>query len=228
MKSFIVAIALWSAVLSLNGQTETQRVSTIKLETLTNIFLTVEAFRSQEIRGVMDARMDPEKLSRALQSNESKPEAEDHDGNWGQASEGFRLSLRFHKAEYGQDEVILAEVLLRNISKSELIYFWDGTDWFLPFTIIDGQNRKLENVRPAEPNPLGAKPRPVYPRTQRRFTIRLDSHFDFKASGTYSVTVKTRVPRFEGPRESEITSGTAHIKILSAAPGRPTNGPPSK
>jgi len=140
-------------------------------------------------------------------------------------SEGFRLSLRFDKAQYFPGEPMTARVLLRNISDRELLYSWDGTDWSFPFTVLDDRYNRRPDLKPTEPNGLGRIRCPTYSKTQRQFLIRLDPHYSLTGPGGYSITVRTHVPRLDGFGLSEIASGTAHIRVLLPRSVPQTNSP---
>ena len=223
MKIMILATALLSFVCA--AYTQPQSLSDMGLEKLTNIFLTIDDFQDLAIRGVMDARIEPEKLAKALHSDESKPEAQDPGGHWGPIVEGFRLSLRFEKTEYAKGEQILATILLRNVVQTNLYYRGWLSQWEFPFSVIDPLNNLMPDVDPQEPPGMGAKRRLVYPRTQKRFTFRLDDHFNFETPGEYSVSVKGRVLKLAGEGLANIESATARFKLVPARVESGTNAP---
>jgi len=215
MKTFLYVAFIWTPWL-LMGQAVPSNSAAVNLESLTNVFLTVDDFEEQRITGLKQAHINAKALAEALRSTESKAESEDPLGNWGAPSDGLRLSLRFDKAQYAPNEPITARILLRNVSRQELLYSWDGTDWSFPFTVIDSHNNKLQDIKPAEPNGLGRIRCPVYPSTQRRFVIRFDPHFKLDQPGDYFITVMTRVSGLNGSGVSELASAAAHIRIVAA------------
>lgn len=189
----------------------------IHFDNLTNTFLNVEDF-DFATKQMSSAYIDKRKLDKAKESPESKPENQYPEGNWGPPSEGFRISLHFPKAEYTNGEPIEAVVLVRNISRQTIPYFFVGPEWSLYFSARDAQNHVFEDLRPSEPWGLGDKELPVYPSTQRRLLLRLDGHFKFTLPGDYAITVRAKVPNLHGYGESDATSGTATLKIVSAHP----------
>lgn len=189
----------------------------VPLSTLTNLFLSVEDFNFAA-NGMTVAYIDKKKLEQAWQSDESRPENQDPKGNWGTPSEGFRLSLRFAKPEYIYGKPIEAIVLARNVSQQNLNYVTYGSDWDLHFLVRDSKNRLLQDLHPTDYYGTGGKELVVFPRTQRRFTVNLSRHFNFDSPGDYNVTVQARVPKLVKGGLSDVTSGTATLKI-------PTSGP---
>lgn len=189
----------------------------VPLNTLTNLFLNVEDFNFAA-NGMTVAYMDKKKLEQAKKSDQSKPENQDPNGNWGTASEGFRLSLRFVKPEYTNGEPIEAIVLARNASQQTLNYVTGSSDWDLHFLAYDSKNRPLQDLHPTDFYGTGSKDLVVFPGTQRRFIVKLNRHFNFEPPGDYTVTVQARVPKLVGGGLSDVASGTATLKILTSGP----------
>ena len=123
-------------------------------------------------------------------------------------------------------EQIAVTILLRNVNETNLQYFGWFSPWEFPFNVIGPDNKNVPEIRPVETPWLGPKTLPVYPRTQKRFGIRIDDRFDFAIPGEYSVSVKTRVLKLEGGGLSEIQSERAHFKLITAKPETDTNSPP--
>ena len=214
----VVMFAL--GIASARGQTASGGLTRIDLKSLTNVFLTVDDFEFAA-KGMEQASIDRSKLALALSSNETRPEEGDPEGNWGDAKEGLRLSLRFEKPDYVAGEWILATILIRNVSHQELEYTRLGTDWDFPLTVYGPDNRKLEDIRPDEPGTMGHIGFVIYPGTQKRIRLRLDPHFKFDSPGEYSISVRTRVNKIQGQGTSEISSGMARIKIVPRPAGAP-------
>jgi hypothetical protein len=197
------------------GQVEYRTGHLVSFRNATNeVFLTINDFSFEALAKIRQGLVDSNSLTKALDSEESKPERKDPQGNWGPIAEGFRLSLRFASGEYKKSLPIVATILVRNVSLRDLEFDRLMTDWDFQFAVHDSQGRSIPEAHPTEPGFLGHKTFPVYPRTQRLYEIRLDSHFDFDP-GDYSISVRTHVPKLEGLGTSEIVSETARFKIVA-------------
>src|SRR5437588_386756 len=64
-----------------------------------------------------------EELKAAEGAKEARPADQDMEGNWGRATEGFRLSVRLSKSVFTNGEPVVATVFLRNVTDGPLIYF---------------------------------------------------------------------------------------------------------
>jgi hypothetical protein len=198
------------------GQTPDGQDCLIELGQMTNdVFLTVEDFKYSG-HGLKQAQIGTNRLAEALRSCESKPEDKDPAGHWGDLTEGFRLSLRLDKAAYTEGEPIVATILARNVSEHELEYpVIQGVDWDFRFLVSDEQNQSVQENRQSEPSgTTGTKSLVVYPRTQRRFVIRLEGRLPLTKPGVYAILAKTKVPKLHKQGLVEISSGTAQIRIL--------------
>ena len=106
--------------------------------TETNLFITFTA--SEFSRDVT-----PQKLEAARHANESRPAAQDPEGNWGELSEGFLLSVRFQRHTFKVGEPIMATVLIRNPGARTAFYrdfFGMGEDSTVcQFVVLDGKGR---------------------------------------------------------------------------------------
>jgi hypothetical protein len=62
--------------------------------------------------------LNPTKIEAAKKSRESLPAEDFHEGNWGNITDGLRLSLRLVKDTYTNGEPITAILLFRNVTNS--------------------------------------------------------------------------------------------------------------
>jgi hypothetical protein len=210
----------------IDGRFQGRTAALVNFRSATNeVCLTINDFSFEALAKIRQGLVDSNSLAKAIDSGESKPEGKDQQGNWGSVSEGFRLSLRFTTTESKRGQPITATVLVRNVSQQDLEFDRLMTDWDFQFRVSDNFGHLLKDVNPAEPGFLGHKTFPLYPRTQRKYIIRLDPHFVFE-KGEYSISVKTRVPKLEGLGTSEIASDTASVKIIPAEAETHSNTPP--
>jgi hypothetical protein len=214
------------AVLSSVGQASTPAM--IEPAALTNAYLTINDFEEDALV-LGKARIEPNRLTAALRSNQSKPAEEDLEGNWGRPSAGLLLSVRFEKIEFRSRESISATILLRNVSDQDKVFDATQPDWDFRFAIRNEDGNLLQD---REPTPRGDAQRfispralPIYVRTQRRFIVPLSSHFILEAAGKYSISVMARVRQPNGSEPLEVVSATAHIQVTPAEPGTQTNPP---
>ena len=64
-----------------------------------------------------------EQIEQAKRAKDSRPTEDDPEGNWGQISEGFQLSIRFSKDTFTNGEPVIASILLRNVSDRPITYY---------------------------------------------------------------------------------------------------------
>lgn len=62
-------------------------------------------------------------IEQAKQAKDARPAEDDPEGNWGQISEGFQLSIRLSKNTFTNGEPVSASILLRNVSDKPLTYY---------------------------------------------------------------------------------------------------------
>jgi hypothetical protein len=190
----------------------------VNLYQLTNsVFLTADDFEYTPTH-LTNAHITKAKLDRMLHSELSKPEATDTNGNWGKQVQGFRLSLRFDQSTIHDHEQLSATLLLRNVTNRELEYARTWTDWDFQFKAYSPSGKPLQDLCPVEPGKTGLVSLPVYPHTQRRFTVQLDNHFDLSTPGEYKFQATLKVPRLEGYRVVPIDSGVATLSIAPPTP----------
>jgi hypothetical protein len=109
-------------------------------------------------------------IEAARRSRESHPASEDPEGHWGQATNGFQLSLRL-KEVYTNGEPVVATMLVRNVSNMRLQYLF-------PARVVaakDGSRLKRKDdigvmiVRASTA---------LYPQTQARYQENLSQVYD--------------------------------------------------
>jgi len=167
--------------------------------------------------------VDPRKLALAQASPYSRPEANDRDGNWGPAEQGFRISLRFERPQFHTGEVIRAIVLVRNVSTQVLGYFI-GEEYPQEFVVRNSRNTEIppNNRKPPTlpPLPLGAKRLPlrwpcvISPGMQTQQFIEFEKIFELEANDTYTIFVEKTMENRDGKGKLVIRSGAASIKIV--------------
>jgi hypothetical protein len=153
---------------------------------------------------------------------ECLPADSDPRGNWGFATEGFQLSIRFPQAEVRLGQPVTATLLLRNTTESELGYLaflGTGTDWPLgELAASDAQYRAVPRTRnPQDKRSLDGSGRwfTLPARTQRKYTVRVDGVFQLARTGDYTVWAMARVPTLDGTGHAEVQSGNALIRIAA-------------
>ena len=159
-------------------------------------------------------------ISTALSSPQCRPAEYDAEGHWGPIVGGWQLSLRFPRTNFTLGEPIVATVLVRNVTTTEMD--------FLPLTGSGGDfpvtwSRREDNVGSrgefTEPQGLiSSLARHVRPKTQRQSLLKLDRLIPTNAPGTLAVSVRTRtyVPKRKG--FIEFGSATATIRLASSLP----------
>src|SRR5438876_187923 len=67
--------------------------------------------------------IDIKTIERAEHEKESQPAYQDSEDNWGIATNGFQLSLRFEKSVFTNSEPVVAITFIRNVTNVEETYF---------------------------------------------------------------------------------------------------------
>ena len=154
------------------------------------------------------------------QSRESLLAKDFLEGNWGQPSEGFQLSLRFDKQIYKEGEPITAIVLARNVTNYEIGFVElvrTGGNGPVGFVITNANAQRLvsEWEKPLGPGHIFNAGHMVMiePKTQWKFLERLDKIYQL-TRGSYSVQAAIKIPTTNPPGGFvEIRSGEVPIKI---------------
>ncbi len=169
----------------------------------------------------------PERVAKARIAKDARRAAEDPEGNWGQACQGFQMGLRFEKTSFEAGERILATLVMRNVSDGERLCFW-STDrpQHLEVTVIDSQNRSIPRKDLIQTDHV-QKPRTFQERlrtlAQRQRGLILDSGFQRKETrdliemfdlrpGSYTVSAKRSFCSRKGT--DYVQAATAAIRIL--------------
>jgi hypothetical protein len=121
-------------------------------------------------------------IKEAEKAVECQPSDQDVKGNWGEATNGFQLSLRFEKTEFTNGEPISAAMLMRNISGVEETYF-------RPIKIViikDGNTLKRKDSNGLiEINAPLIKT--LFPQTQDKYILNICKIYDLSEPGKYAV-----------------------------------------
>ncbi len=206
----------------------------INLSATTNVvFITDERLTHYE----ETIQFTPAQMEHARGSKESRPSEADPEGNWGEVTEGFQLSIRLEKEVFTNGEPVNATVILRNVSgrplKYEVMY---GADDGIKLNLLKGESRVavtnnptgtnfLDRLRTIRSGSMGIYTSP--PGTQRKFTKRIDQGFDLTSTGGYVVTAKRTVPSTNAAAFKNAVSGSARFRIADPVSGGDTNTPSS-
>jgi hypothetical protein len=110
-------------------------------------------------------------LETARRSKESRPASEDPEGHWGQATNGFQLSLRFEKEVYTNGEPVAATMLVRNVGTVRQQYAF-------PARVAAAQNgrrlKRKDDIGVTIFGPFSS----LHPQTQRRYQEDLKQVYD--------------------------------------------------
>lgn len=125
------------------------------------------------------------KIEEGKRLRECRPAEEDPDGHWGQATNGFQLSLRFGKMTFTNGEPIVATMLIRNVAQKPLNYLRpayiiaskDGT-------VLKGKNET--GLIEITALPMAT----LFPQTQCRYLENLNKNYDLSKNGNYTFQAK--------------------------------------
>ncbi|MGH7989516.1 MAG: hypothetical protein ACREDS_04880 [Limisphaerales bacterium] len=153
-----------------------------------NVFLTDDGktFWYKSGQRLIDTR----KIKEAQNSPESKPASEDPEGNWGQATNGFQLSLRFEKQSFTNGEPVIATMLMRNVTDKSQIYF-------RPTHVAatkDGKPLKRKDETGFMQITVSPETK-LFPQTQNKYQENLNQIFDLSESGEYIFEAVCRHPK---------------------------------
>lgn len=158
-----------------------------------------------------------EKIEAASRAPECRPVELDPEGHWGPITEGFQLSLRFTNTVVHVGEPLIATIILRNVSPTNLFNSVWGRDTQYTMVITDSSGQPL----------LGAEwrggsrfPGVLDKGTQLKVESNLTLRYPFTRPGTYSVYAMRRaILKLDGSGHTEIVSGKVSFTILPAPPG---------
>jgi hypothetical protein len=153
-----------------------------------------------------------------IKTRESLPAKDFPEGNWGEVTNGFQLSLRFNKTAYTNGESIETILLLRNVTNQviQLGYskLLDSLDGPAKFQILSDTGQVIpEHYYSPIPNWLpGANvDKSPQPGTQRRYVEHLDGEYHL-TNGTYSVCASISMSYYGSPI-TQVKSAPVTIKI---------------
>jgi len=154
-------------------------------------------------------------MEEALKLPECRPAQRDSEGNWGEVTNGWQLSLRFPKATYSVGEPVEGMIILRNVSTNIMRYPVALSGGFAITWARKDRDLKLrQELR--EPEGFSSSMGPtLYPRTQREFHVRFDQVLSTNSPNTFILSVRTRVPKIHEQGIAEVSSGEAAIQVLS-------------
>jgi hypothetical protein len=189
-----------------------------------NFYITDESLSSHQKPGSFS----PEQIDAAKHAKESRPAKDDPEGNWGEISEGFQLSIRLLGNAFTNGEPIKAFVILRNVSDTNLQFpiSYSG-DPPIKIAVMRGQqalNRLDEGpgtnfadtVRRLQMGSYGLAT--CLPGTQRKFTLDLSKIFALTTNGNYTANAKLSIPKLDQRAEAQVASSEAFFKVVTAKP----------
>ena len=143
------------------------------------------------------------KIEEARHSPESRPAAQDPEGNWGEATNGFQMSIRFANTNYSVGEPVTAVVLIRNIAQKSETYI-------RPVRIIAAKNGSvLKRKNDKGPFEITMPPQTsLFPQTQHRYGIEINNDYNLSESGEYTFQAECEQP--------EVTSKMVTVLITGA------------
>ena len=167
-------------------------------------------------------------LAFARQSPECRPAENDPEGNWGEPSEGFQLSLRFAPRLYTNREPIIFRCIMRNLSDRELSYrraaprgdmeitAWDGVGTWIPNKVDRAATNAILRAL-FRSHELGAASHAVAKGRQSVSEFLLNDWYTL-SPGLYEVCIGWRVPKFSGePGFGWVYSAHTFIEIVGSS-----------
>jgi hypothetical protein len=160
---------------------------------------------------------------------EELPASQDTNDLWGPITNGFQLSIRFRKREYGRGDVVPAISILRNLEAfSKTVLLTNSRSLYLTFSVRHGTNDVAEREEPRQyptivykegfsilGTPHGFTTWKWNPRSEKELVLDLNGIFDLSRPGEYSVksvcwvySPSTRLPIHK------ISSGVASFRIV--------------
>jgi hypothetical protein len=175
----------------------------------------------------------PEQVEAARHAKECRPAEQDPEGHWGEATEGFQLSIRLQKESFTNGEPVTACVILRNVSGKLRRYFTAYVDDpMLKIVVLRGRELVRRNDEP-RPGQTSNKLKPIFagsmwsfqspPGTQRKFPVELNKVFDLTTNGEYEVYAMRTIPSLDKTSEKQVVSGKATFRITDPPKPRAPN-----
>jgi hypothetical protein len=159
------------------------------------------------------------RIAEALRSPESRPSDQDAQGHWGTPIAGVQLSLRLEKQEYFAGEPVNAIILIRNVSELP-VHYLRAMIQERPSPIdvsVAREGRALEPKNGTVLTVISATPVTLLPRTQHKYSVRLDAIFDLAKAGSYIVQAAYHngygIHSAHETNETRILSGKIQILI---------------
>jgi hypothetical protein len=152
-------------------------------------------------------------IEMALNAKESRPAAQDPEGNWGEPANGFQLSLRFEKKVFTLGEPITGDVFLRNVSASPLersLVSGSGFESKLCQFIMTREGGGLME-KTNRSRLFSVRKKTLSPKAQWKCPARLDEIFRIEEPGSYLVTGLASV----GEPAAQIRSGNVLIRVVA-------------
>lgn len=163
---------------------------------------------------------------------ETLPADLDTNGNWGAATNGFQLSLRFRKKEFAVGEAVPAVTILRNLEyRSRTLLVTNSPSFFLKFMLFYETNSlpeegKTNGALPAIAYTDGSSlPSPPHgfidwtwkPRSETEVALNLNEIFDLSRAGNYTAVGICRVYSPATKAVSfEVVSGPASFAVVNS------------
>jgi hypothetical protein len=158
-----------------------------------------------------------EKVKEARESKESLPAEDFPEGNWGAITNGFQLSLRFDKQVFTNGEPMFANILLRNTTNQIRTYTVSLSSVAnrsepIGLSVFSETGAGISPTSASDDNVIvSTRGRSLIPKTQHKYTERLDKIYDFKTNGSYFAQAALTV---FCPNRITITSAKVPIKII--------------
>lgn len=157
-------------------------------------------------------------IQMAKTARESLPAKDFPEGNWGDVQDGFQLSMRFEKQIFTNGEPIVATVLLRNVTNSDVSLSYSDlpvgySDGPIGFQIISSARGNMAQHKFELGGEISGGMSFLFYRTQAKFLERVDRRFDL-TNGTYSVqAVASGWVGIDTPVRKQVEVKSAEFKI---------------
>ncbi len=171
----------------------------------------------------------PQQMEEAQRAKESRPAAQDPEGHWGKATEGFQLSVRFEQESFRAGEPVVAAVIIRNVSDRKVFYreymISRKDSSAFQFDVLDERQHPVDRLDPKAPDDITDGPHATLllnPGTQSRYQVKLGEKFNFSQPGKYTVRARCWVHNLDRDGYTQLQSDQAPMTILPAPTGQET------
>jgi hypothetical protein len=166
-------------------------------------------------------------ISKNTKLIEILPSEQDTNGNWGMATDGMQLSVRFHQQQFTAGQMVSAYIILRNLGTTNRTWVRNALpDNGYKFVLRNGTNI-LTWLRPQSVPPphtymidTGSEEDPytyiAETHTQGLTIVYLNRFFDLSQPGTYSLQVEIPVPVANGGGTTNVVSGIATFEMINS------------